>query len=470
NKQNNKSEYLLTLMKDGHTMSLGQQIQLVLRLSAPAIMAQVTAILMQYIDASMVGRLGSGGAASIGLVSSSTWLFGGLCSAAAAGFSVQVAQLVGAKKDEEARSVLKQAFLLVLILSAILVTVGLLISPFLPVWLRANPEIQENAKRYFQIFILSIPAYQLNCLAAGMIQCSGNMRVPSLLNGMMCVLDVIFNALLIFPTRNINVLGGEILFPGANLGVSGAALGTALAEVCACAGMMLFLLGKKSILSFRKSGSWNIEKVTVQKAVKIALPIGCERVLMCGAMIVTTYVVAPLGTIAIAANSFAITAESLCYMPGYGIGDAATTLVGQSLGAKRIDYLHKFANISVLLGIGMMTITGTCMFFLAGQMMGILTPDPEIQNLGIKILRIEAFAEPLYGASIVVSGALRGAGDTLIPTIMNFSSIWFVRLPLAVMLSKTYGLVGVWIAMCLELCVRGILFLVRLYREKWLKK
>ena len=207
----------------------------------------------------------------------------------------------------------------------------------------------------------------------------------------------------------------------------------------------------------------------MKKAVRIAVPVGCEHALMSGAMVVSTRIVAPLGTIAIAANSFAVTAESLCYMPGYGIADAAATLVGQSLGAGRRELVRRFSHLTVYLGMAVMAVTGAVMFLAAPFMLALLTPDPEIQQLGVHVLRIEAFAEPLFAASIVVSGALRGAGDTLIPSIMNFVSIWFVRLTLAAYLSVSFGLTGVWIAMCIELCFRGVIFLFRLRGERWMK-
>ena len=103
-------------------------------------------------------------------------------------------------------------------------------------------------------------------------------------------------------------------------------------------------------------------------------------------------------------------------------------------------------------------------------MFRMLTPDPEVRALGAQVLRIEAFAEPLFAVSIVAAGALRGAGDTLVPSILNLVSMWGVRITLATLLAPRMGLAGVWLAMCLELCARGILFLIRLLRGRWLEK
>ena len=258
--------------------------------------------------------------------------------------------------------------------------------------------------------------------------------------------------------------------PGAGLGVTGAALGTALSEVVTGLLMVLFLCFRSPVLKLEKGIPWRLEKRCLHNAARLALPLALERIVLGGAHVAATRIVAPLGTVAVAADSLAVTAESFCYMPGYGIGSAATTLVGQSIGAERKDLARRFANLSVALGVLIMACTGALMFVLAPWLFSLLTPDPEIRALGAYVLRIEAFAEPLFAASIVVAGALRGAGDTLAPSVLNLVSMWGVRLTAAMVLAPRLGLPGVWIAMCGELCIRGILFLVRLLRGKWLEE
>ena len=116
-----------------------------------------------------------------------------------------------------------------------------------------------------------------------------------------------------------------------------------------------------------------------------------------------------------------------------------------------------------------MTCTGILMYIAAPWIFSMLTPDEGVRTLGAEVLRIEAFAEPLFAASIVAAGALRGAGDTLVPSVMELGSMWGVRITLAILLVGPFGLHGVWVAMCTELCVRGLLFLIRMYRGKWLE-
>lgn len=452
-------------------MTLGQQIHLTIMLSVPAVVAQLSSIVMQYIDAAMVGSLGAEEAAAIGLVSTTTWLFWGLCIASSTGFSVQVAHRIGAGDMQGARNVLRQAVTSTTLFSFALAAIGVAISGVLPEWLGGDVSIHHDASLYFLIFSLFLPALQLNFLAGGMLRCSGNMRIPSLLGVVMCVLDVIFNFFLIFPTRHAVVAGIDIFIPGAGLGVEGAALGTVAAETVVATIQMWYLCTHSSELKLTKEkGSFRPQVNILKKALRIGLPMGLEHVVICGAQIMTTVIVAPLGVFAIAANSFAITAESLCYMPGYGISDAATTLVGQSVGAKRKRLTRSFAFITVFMGMIIMGLMGLLMYIFAPQIIGLMTPVEEIRSLGIMALRIEAFAEPMFAASIVAYGVFVGAANTLVPCLMNFFSIWAIRLSLAALLAPTMGLKGVWIAMCIELCFRGIIFLIRLFKRNWMTK
>ena len=196
---------------------------------------------------------------------------------------------------------------------------------------------------------------------------------------------------------------------------------------------------------------------------------GLQHVLMGGAQIVSTLIVAPLGTIAIATHSLAITVESLCYMPGFGIAEAATTLVGQGVGAGQQLLTRSFARMSVGLGVVVMTVMGMLMWVFAPELMGIMSPVEEVIAQGIQVLRIEAWAEPMFACAIVCNGVFVGAADTLIPAAMSLASMWAVRLTLAAALAPRFGLKGVWTAMAIELTFRGILFLVRLFRGNWVK-
>ena len=456
----------LALLREGAPLTTRQQLSLTLQLSWPAIMAQLATIIMQYIDAAMVGRLGATQSAAVGLVASTTWLFGGLSYAAAMGFNVLTAQRVGGGRLADARNILKQALVLCLAFSTVMALLAAVLSSSLPGILRADRSIWKDASAYFLVYSLFLPALQLDNVTAGQLQATGNMRTPGICMVVMCALDVVFNTLFIFPTGTIRL--GSLALPGAGLGTAGAALGTGLAELVVGLYLLYFVLRRSPVLRLEKGERLHFDRQQLRTILRIAAPVASEKVILSSAQIVSTAIVAPLGTVAIAANSFAITAESLCYMPAFGIQSAAAMVVGQSVGAGRRQMARRLGWVTVLLGIAGMVFTGALLYIFAAQMMAILSPDPDVIALGARVLRIEAFAEPLFGAAIVAGGVFQGAGSTLVPTLLNLGTMWGLRLPLAALAAPRWGLPGVWVAMCTELCVRGILYLIRLSGKRWL--
>ncbi len=443
----------LAEMREGKPLSFNEQALLILKLALPAILAQISSIVMQYIDASMVGRLGAAGSASIGLVSSSTWLFGGVNMAIVTGFSVQVAQAIGANDEKHARNVMRQSYFVCVGLSVILAVLAALIAKPLPVILGGNADITADATKYFLVYGLSLPFVELTTLSGAMLQATGNMRVPSLLHVMMCFWDVVFNWLFIY---------------GLGLGVMGAALGTASAETLTAVFMMYFQLVKSPVLKLRAGEKTVFERGVLKRAAVISVPIVFEQVITTGAQVMSTRIIAPLGTVAIAANSFGVTAEALCYMPGYGISSAATTLIGQSIGAKRTDLTKRLGWMATVLGMSIMALTGAAMFAAAPFVLAILSTDADVVALATSCLRIELLAEPLFAASIVANGVFRGAGKTLAPSLINFISMWGIRVTLSLVLTKSMGLQGAWIAMAVQLSFLGIAFLIKLAGNSWL--
>lgn len=450
-----KTEYLMESIRSGRAMVRSEKLNLIVGLSIPSMLAQISTVMMFFIDASMVGHLGAEASASIGLIESTTWLVGSLLSAAATGFSVQVAHFIGANDFVKARQVFRHALICGLAFSVFLSLIGVGIHSYLPYWLGGGADIASASSGYFLIYSLVLPFVYLYHTSEMMLKSAGNMHTPSVMAVLVCICDVIFNYIFIYICK---------------FGVVGAAMGTALAYICISLPNLYLSACKNRMLNLRQDHvRFHWVKEYVQRACKISIPIAIQNILMSGAQIVSTMIVAPLGNIAIAAHSFAITAESLCYMPGYGIGDAATTLVGQTHGAGRIDLCKNFAYMTVGLGMLVMALMGVVMYVFAPEMIGVLSPVEAIRQLGTTCLRIEAFAEPFFAASIVTYCVCVGAGDTFKPAAINLGTMWLVRLTLAYGLSKSYGLEGVWIAMATELTFRGVLFLIRLFRGSWMK-
>lgn len=464
------SAELLNQLQTQGKLTLRRSLLLVGLLSLPTIAAQLSYFIMQFIDASMVGHLSTAASASIGLISPVTWLFSGLCTALTAGFSVQMAQRFGAQDNKEARNIMKQGLVVATLFSLVLTVITIALAFVLPTWLGGTEEIRPGSTAYLSFFGASIIAIQLTSMGSSMIQSSGNMKLPGAVSIIMCLCDIFFNSLLIFPTTTYTFLGMSIVWPGANMGVAGASLGTGLAELVGAVIYLWYMLAHSSLLKRRSGEHVHFSRSTIMTAFKISAPVALENAVTNSAQVVSTRIIAPLGTMAIAANSFAVTAESICYEPGFGIGTASTTIVGQSIGAKQRDMAKRFAWISIGLGMAIMSLGGILMFIFAPQMIGILSPDPKIIEAGSTALRIGAIAEPFFAASIVGSAAIRGAGDTLASSLFNAGTIWIIRVPLAIILCPLIGINGYWLSCVIQWWICGILFLWRVKSEVWLKK
>lgn len=459
-------EQLSARMRQGETIPSRQTAQVALALSIPSILEQLVVTAMGYIDAAMVGHIGAEATASIGIVSSSTWLLHGVLVGLYTALSIQIAQYLGADRQDDARSVLRQAMLFNVILGVGAALFGLGISPFLPGWLGADPSLRANATAYFAIWSAALPFTMAMGLYLSILRAAGNALTASLISVLVCVLDAIFNFFLINPTRTL----WGITVWGAGLGVPGAALGTALATVVGGLLALAILLLREGPLCIRKPAPWRITRSCLRNLLWVGVPLAGERAAISLAQVVLVRIVAGLGTVAIAANSLAVNAEGLCYMAGYGIQSAAVTLIGQAVGANRKDMAKRFAWLCTGLGMGVMALSGVGLWILAPTLMSLFTTDAAVIALGAQVLRIEAWAEPMFGASIVASGAMQGAGDSTSCFVLNIFSMWCIRLTLAFLLAPRLGLMGVWGAMCCELSIRGLLFLIRLARGKWLEK
>ena len=459
-------EQLSARMRQGETIPLRDTAGVVLMLSIPSILEQIVVTAMEYIDAAMVGHIGAEATAAIGIVSSSTWLLHGILVGLYNAFSIQIAQYLGADRQQDARGVLRQAMLFNLAAGLAAAAFGIGISGHLPGWLGADVSLQANASAYFAIWSAALPFTMAMGMYTSMLRASGDALTPGLISVLVCLLDVVFNFFLINPTRTL----WGITVWGAGLGVPGAALGTALATVVGGLLALCILLFREGPLCIRKPGSWKITRACIRNLGKVGVPLAAERAALSSAQVLQVRIVSQLGTVAIAANSLGVSAEGLCYMAGYGIQGAAIALIGQAVGAHRKDMAKRFAWLCTLMGMGIMTLTGAGLFAFAPALMSIFTADAAVIALGARVLRIEAFAEPMFGASIVASGAMQGAGDSTACFVLNLVSMWGIRLTLAFLLAPRLGLMGVWGAMCCELSIRGLLFLIRLARGKWLEK
>ena len=271
-----------------------------------------------------------------------------------------------------------------------------------------------------------------------------------------------WNYLFIYPAHSVELPGWMLTVPGAGLGVIGAGLGTTVAEICGALLMLRIVLRHSEILHTRPGEPWRLTRPVVGRAIRLAVPVGLQGTVLTGALIAVTMIIPPLGAASIAANSFATTVEGFCYMAGFGLSIAVSPIVGQCLGARRPDLIRTFSHCAVYSGMVVMGVLAIILYLMAPHIMTMLTPDEEVRQLATAALRVELYAEPLFAAAIISSGALNGLGDTAGPSVISAVCVWGLRLPLSLLVAADYGVVGIWAVMCGELSVRGIIMYGRL--------
>lgn len=434
-------------------------------LSWPAIIEQILNTMVSYVDTAMVGVLGAVGSAAVSVNGPPIWLINGVLAGVGVGYSVQVSNAVGAGDRDRARQVIRQALLAAVVCGLAACGLYELLGGNIPRWLGAKPEVLPHAVNYMRIYCAALPFNALLIVFCAVLRCMGNTKTPLLFNTAANLLNLVLNFFFIYPTREWH----GITIPGAGWGVEGAAIATAISIACAAL--------PAALSAFRQSGyqtrvrdGMAPDGAVIRRAVRLGVPSAIERAIINVGQIATTALVGhALTTAALAANNIATTAEGLCYLPAYGIGYAATALVGQSVGAGDEEDAEAYGTLTGAIGFLLCLCTGVLLFLFAPFLAGLFNTDPEVVSEAARALRVVAFAEPFFAVSIILTNALRGADDVRFPVMVGLAGMWCVRVPLAclLVLRLGWGLAGVWGAMAIDLVLRGVLCIWRWRGGKW---
>lgn len=446
-----------------------RRIAVLWRLSWPAILEQLLGTLVSYIDTVMVGVLGKAATAAVSINGPPIWLVNSFLSGIGVGYSVQVANAVGAKDQAKARRTIIQALLAILVSGFGLLLLLVLLGGAIPKWLGAEIDVLPLATQYLRFYVLSMPGNAVLFVLSAVLRCTGDTRTPLLLNTSASIMNTILNFLLIYPTRELTLFGFSFIMPGAGLGVAGAAIASAISIDLAGLAVALVVIFRFRLFRRGSGDSLRPDFTVISAALHLGAPYIAERASVNLGQIAMTRIVAYIGTAALAANHIATTAEGLCYLPAYGISFAATALVGQSVGAKTKEDANAYGILSGGLGFVLCVLTGAALFLCAHPLAALFSPDPEVVELTAQVLRIVAFCEPFFALSIVMAGALRGANDTRCPMFISLGCMWVIRMGLALVLVFGFdaGLPGVWLAMAIELTFRGLFCALRWRSGKW---
>lgn len=446
-----------------------------LNLALPAIAEMLLQTLMGVADTAMVGSLGGYAIAAVSITDNPSMLIQAFFASISVGTTALVARFVGSNDRKKATDTMTQSIIISIIFSLIFTLVALLFCKNIVTWMGTDKETFPYAITYMRIIFLGLPAMIITMVMSGTLRGTGDTKTPMIVNGISNILNVIGNFLLIFESRNItltlpfshNII--NVFIPGAGIGVKGAAIATTFGRYIALILILKILFSKKRQYHLEFSREIKINTQIIKRIMNVGMPAAAEQLLLRFAQLLFFRIVASLGTAMIAAHKIAITAESLSFMPGWGFALAATTLVGQYLGADDPKNSKKSGYTAAYMATIIMTFFGILFFIFPRFFIMIFTKDPEIIENAVVCLQIVAISQPFLAGTMVFAGGLRGAGDTkTVLWVTSFGS-WFIRVGLGYILTFNlgYGLAGAWAAMAIDLSIRGIIFFIIFRKGKW---
>ena len=429
----------------------GRLLKTLIFLSFPTVIEQILSTLLQYVDTAMVGRLGEQATASVSITTNVTWLVNSAPSAIGTAALVLISKAYGAGDTEQVRKLCRQAFLLAAGAGIVLGAASVALSPFIPVWMGAEPAICPTASRYFFIISLPLVFRSVSSVMGYALRAVRNTKTPMIISAAANGLNIVMNYLLIYTFE---------------LGVEGAAVASALSY--ALSGILMLCSCHKN-----KDLKWRLAKTRADQAVLkeyagVGLPVLGSSVASCLGYVVFASLVSGMGTAVFAAHSIAVTAEEIFYVPGYGLRSAASTLVGNARGERNAQKLKAVSRLSVVLTVAVMVLSGILLYFGSTLLMRLFTPSERVVELGSAMLKIVAFSEPFFGLMVVLEGIFYGLGRTGYAFFVETAGMWAVRILFTFLCVRVWGLGlnAVWYCMIADNICKALLFVIPFFIKK----
>jgi putative MATE family efflux protein len=420
-----------------------------LLLAWPTVLEELLSTVIQYIDTAMVGHLGAAATATVSLSSTYTWLINSLIYAIGIGFLSYIARAVGEGNREKVKTAAGQAVSAAVVIGVVLTVVTLLIAPYMPVWMGAEESIHHDATVYFMWINAPLLFRSAMSIFGSVLRATGDTKTPMLVNVLVNLVNTGLNYVFIYLL---------------SYGAVGAGIATAI-SYCVGGVLMTIAFAKNSKLQF------SIENVRLDKRVmwaclSVGIPIMLTQIASCSGYIVATSFVSSMATAVYAAHSIAITAETIFYIPGYGMQAATSTLIGNAIGERNRKKEKAVICWALVVIFSLMCVTGVLLFFGAEFMMGLFTTDEQVIRIGTKLLRIVAFTEPVFGSAAVLEGIFDGMARTKYPFIVTLISRWGVRIFGSFLCVRVFdfGITQIWYCMIGDNILKAVLLVLGLIR------
>lgn len=380
-------------------------------LSIPTLLEEVLRTLLQYVDTAMVGRLGEQATAAVSVTTTITWLVNSISFAASVAVLALISRAVGSGNEKLVQKIAQQALLLTAVFGIVTGGISIILSPYIPVWMGAEEAVRKPASVYFTIVSIPMLFRSATIILGAAIRGTKDTKTPMLINAGSNLLNAVLNYFLIYT---------------AGLGVAGAAIASAISYTLA--GILMFVAYRRNRQLRWEWNSFRAEKNLLKECAGIGVPVLGTNMASCLGYVVFAGLVSGMGTTIFAAHSIAVTAETLFYIPGYGLRTAISTLVGISLGENNKRKLRTVSKLSILLTVGMMCISGVILYLVSYPLMCLFTPVPVVAKLGAGMLKLVAFSEPFFGLMVVLEGIYYGMGRTRYAFLVETGSMWGIRI------------------------------------------
>lgn len=439
----------------------------VIALALPTMLEQLMQTAVQYIDVAMVGSLGTDATTAVGATTTVNWLIGSTVSALGVGFLAFISRAIGADEKTLVKRASAQTVLTVLVSGIVFTVLPLALSPVVPALMRVDPALRSDASRYF--FILYTPMlFRASSIIFGTaLRASGDTKTPMRLGVLVNIINVVLNFLLIYDTRNITLFGYTFRMLGADLGIMGAAIASAVSF--AVGGILMAISFFRHPVLSPKGQSIRPDPEILRPCLKIALPNMLQRFATSLGYVAFASMINSLGSVSTAAHTFANTVESAFYVPGFGMQTAAATLAGNTLGAKDKKRMKELISTTLKIEVFLMIISGGLLYAFAPDLMRLFSDDPEVIRLASTVLRMVAVSEPFYGVSIIIEGVMQGVGQTVTPFKFNVIGMWGIRIVGTFIFTQLldFGLESAWACMIAHNLLIFVLFVIYYKKGKW---
>ena len=450
--------------KEPEQITKKESRQKVMQIAWPVLLELLLGSLFGMVDMMMLGNikptsLSAASIASVGIANQPLFIGLSLVQSFNVGGTAIIARYYGMGRMKRLGNVFKH----VILLSVIIIIVPLFILTMTQAEgimriLGAGEDVVATGNIYFRIVHVGFIFQALTMCGSSALRGVGETKAPMKINLLTNGLNVLGNATLIY---------GLFGFPA--LGLVGAGISTALSQVMAFTLIFIHFIRGKSKVSIKEK--FTFEMKTVKNLIRIGLPASLEQLALRLGIFFFVRIVASLGTVVYAAHQIALSILSLSFNPGQAFGIAASTLVGRSLGEKKPEHAEMYSKSARQMGSIISTFVAVMFFFFGRQIVGLYTNDVQIIENASVALKIIALVQPFQSSQLILSGALRGAGDTVWPLIATIIGVLLIRTQVALFLvyQMELGLAGAWLAVLTDQLIRWALVFFRFRTGKWKK-